>query len=105
MASQASLLTRLTVRTGETDRELLDELLAEATDIYMDHRFPHGDRPAEVEDRYAGLVLLMAIDLYYKIGAEGQMSHSENGISRTYSSGWVSKDLVSQIVPYCGVVS
>lgn len=103
-----ALIDRLQVRTGESDTALLNEILTEATDIYLSCRFPNKttDRPTEVEPSYEGIVLLMAVELYERIGAEGQTAHSENGVSRSYSGGgWVSKDLMGRIVPYCGVVS
>lgn len=38
--------------------------------------------------------------IYGKIGAEGQISHSENGISRTWEDdGWF-----ADVVPYCEVL-
>jgi len=100
-----ALIDRLEIRTGETDEDLLDEILQEAVDTYMDCRFPNtADRPSTVEPQYEGLVLQMAVDIYNKIGAEGQRSHSENGVSRSYSGDWVSKDLLARIVPFCGVI-
>lgn len=99
-----ALLERLQIRTGETDRELLDEVIAEAKEIYVACRWPNQrNRPVEPEPEAEGLVLRMAIDIYNKIGAEGQRGHSENGISRSYSGDWVSHDLLAQIVPICGV--
>jgi len=38
-----------------------------------------------------------------KIGAEGQLSHSENGVSRQYESSWISEQLLSEVVPIVGV--
>lgn len=96
-------LERLKKRTGETDEDLLNDLLETAGEIILSVRFPNSEWPDEVEDRYKGLQIRIALDLYNKRGAEGEISHSENGISRTYTAGWVSKDLLAEIVPYCGV--
>ena len=42
----------------------------------------------------------MCISSIAKYGAEGESLHSENGISRTYSSGGdYPKELLSQIIP------
>lgn len=57
-----------------------------------------------LEPRYLDLQYRIAIDLYNKTGAEGQLSHSENGISRNYESSWVSQELLNEIVPMCEVV-
>ena len=43
---------------------------------------------------------MACIDIYSKVGAEGQISHSENGISRTYKSEWITFDLLSKFPNY-----
>ena len=96
-------LERLTARTGEANQDILEDLLETAKEIILSVRFPNSEWPDEVEDRYKGLQIRIALDLYNKRGAEGETAHSENGISRTYTAGWVSKDLLAEIVPYCGV--
>lgn len=55
----------------------------------------------QVEERYHNIQIKMAIELYNKQGVEGQTSHSENGISRTYESTDISDHLLSQITPVC----
>lgn len=52
-----------------------------------------------VENKYQSLQVQMAIELYNKQGVEGEVSHSENGISRGYSSTFISKNLLDQITP------
>jgi hypothetical protein len=42
--------------------------------------------------------------MYNKLGVEGQTSHSENGVSRSYSSASVSEELLREITPKVGVV-
>ena len=39
-------------------------------------------------------------DVYAKVGAEGQTGHSENGISRSYDSAWISPKLLSGLPNY-----
>lgn len=46
----------------------------------------------------------IACYLLNKIGAEGETSHSENGISRTYESASVPNSMLKDIVPLVGVV-
>lgn len=48
-------------------------------------------------------IIRAAVELYNKRGAEGQTGHSENGISRTYDSGTISKSLIGEVVPFVGV--
>ena len=50
-------------------------------------------------------VLAMAcIEVYGKVGAEGQATHSENGISRTYESAWVSGKIHSNFPNYVTII-
>ena len=104
-------LTKLKKRTGETDDELLAVLLDDAKYAILNRRFPFGDFPVDaegntvVEARYLDLQYRIALDLYNKQGAEGQLSHKENGIDRTFESSWISEQLLKEVIPYCGVTS
>nr|DAH82986.1 MAG TPA: hypothetical protein [Caudoviricetes sp.] len=40
--------------------------------------------------------------MYNRLGASGQLSHSENGIDRKWSSEWVSEQLLNEIIPKVG---
>lgn len=52
------------------------------------------------DEKYEYLIIPFCISAIAKIGAEGQVSHTENGVSRGYSSSMdYPKDLVKQIIP------
>lgn len=52
------------------------------------------------DKKYKNLIIPMCVYAISKYGAEGELLHSENGISRTYSSaGDYPKELISQITP------
>ena len=52
------------------------------------------------DEKYEYLIIPFCISAIAKIGAEGQTSHSENGVSRQYGSSMdYPKDLVRQIIP------
>lgn len=101
----------------EPDDGILEEMLESAKNVILTRRFPYGDwptifvedengKPEEVtvvEPRYQDLQIRIAEDMYNRIGASGQLSHSENGISRSWGSEWVSEELLQEIVPYVGV--
>lgn len=57
-----------------------------------------------LEPRYLDLQYRCAIDLYNRTGAEGQMSHDENGIYRTWGAEWISQELLNEVVPMVGVI-
>lgn len=99
-------IDRLKLRLGVDDisEGLLQELLDAAQDIIFEHRFPYSEYPDKVERRYEGLQIQIATELYSKMGAEGQVGHSENGISRSWQSADVSDALLSRITPIAKVV-
>ena len=46
------------------------------------------------------MIIPLAITSFAKIGAEGQTSHSENGVVRNYTSGGdYPKDMLDEIIP------
>ena len=98
-------LERLKIRITETtnDREL-EDILESAKAVIMSRRFPFSDHPDELENKYKDLQIRIAVEMFNKRGAEGETSHSENGISRSYASANVSEDLLKEITPKVGVV-
>ena len=85
------------------DDDTGNDLLDTASDIIMQRRYPFEEWPDELEKRYWGLQIRIAVDLYNKIGAEGETAHSENGVSRTYGAENVSTDLLAEIIPKAGL--
>lgn len=52
------------------------------------------------EDKYRGIVVRLAICSFAKMGAEGQLAHSENKVSRTYAgASEFPNDILKEIVP------
>ena len=107
------LLKSLKVRLGASDTgqdALLSEMLDAAKWAYAELRFPatsytvDEDGAPVVEPRYSGWVISAAVELYNKLGAEGQTGHNENGVNRTYESADLSASLRSRITPVVGVV-
>lgn len=85
----------------DADAEFLLETAKAAINA---RRYPFGEPPDELERRYSNLQLRIAIELYNKAGAEGETGHSENGISRSYSSAWISEELLSEVTPKARVL-
>lgn len=105
-----NVLDRLRLKTGESDEEMLYDLLETAKYAILARRFPFADYPTDnggnviLEARYQDLQYRIALDLYNKMGAEGQLSHSENGVSRAYESSWISAQLLEEVTPFVGAV-
>ena len=85
--------------------ELLLSLLENAEGIVLNRRYPFGaPEGAVVPAIYEHIQLQIAVELFSKMGAEGQTAHGENGVSRTYESADVSPSLLKRIVPVWGSV-
>lgn len=85
--------------------ELLLSLLEIAEGIVLNRRYPFGaPEGVAVPAIYEHIQLQIAVELFSKMGAEGQTAHGENGVSRTYESADVSPSLLKRIVPVCGSV-
>lgn len=103
------ILERLKLRVTdpgqpEPDDSVLEACLDEARAEIMSRRFPYGEWPSEIEQRYANLQIRIAMEIYDRIGMEGELAHSENGITRSFESSTVSSKLLEQVTPFCGVV-
>ena len=85
--------------------DLLELLVKQAESIVLNRRYPYGiPVDATVPAHYEQIQIRIAVELYSKMGAEGQTTHKENGIERAWESAEVSSSLLKQIVPLCGSV-
>lgn len=96
----ATLKRKATARGFVIDNDTaVDEVMDAISALNERRRFV----PTETElyeDKYTGLILRMAICAISKYGAEGQTSHSENGIGRDYDGGSTyPKSMMQEIVP------
>lgn len=85
------------------DEKILESELLAAESMILNKMYPFGyPEGTVVPSRYERLQIKLAVELYSKRGAEGQVSMSENGISRTWSEV---SGILKQILPMCGTVS
>lgn len=67
------------------------------------HYIPTEEIP--LEEKYNELQIELAISSISRYGAEGQVSHSENGINRSYENGSdYPASMLDNIVPLIGVI-
>ena len=72
----------------------------------LNRRYPFGiPADATVPAQYEHIQLQIALELFSKRGAEGQIEHTENGIGRKYESADISSTLLKRITPLTGSVS
>ena len=86
--------------------ELLSYLLEQSEGIILNRRYPFGaPEGVSLSPFHEQIQLRIAVELFSKMGAEGQLSHSENGVSRTWEAGDVSPSLLKLIIPCVGSVT
>ena len=84
---------------------LLSFLLEQAEGIILNRRYPFGaPEGVTLSPLHEQIQIRMAVELFSKMGAEGQLEHAENGITRKWEAGDVSSSLLRQIIPVCGSV-
>ena len=102
--TEAEKLVLLKSMTGETDEDVLSAYLGLAGDKVCRKAWPFDPSRTEVPDRYAGVQVEVAAHLLNKRGAEGEIMHSENGISRSYADGDVPAALLRDVLPCAAVI-
>lgn len=101
-------LTRLSalITPDTASDDLLLYLLEQAEGIVLNKRYPFGvPDGAVVPVQYEHIQIRVALELFSKMGAEGQIAHKENGVDRTYEAADVSPSLLRGILPLVGTVS
>ena len=97
-------LAMLKTITGEEDEDMLSTYLSLAGSKILAKAYPYQEDITEVPAQYAYLQVEIAAYLLNKRGAEGQISHTENGVSRSYENGDVPSSMLRSVTPCCGVI-
>lgn len=100
-------LQELKIRLGIKDNskdDLLSLLISDAEKAILNRLYPYENANNKLPMNYKNKQLEIAIYLYNRQGSEGEISHNENGISRSYESSSIPNSMLKDIVPYCGVV-
>lgn len=97
-------IERLKVRIPEATEAELEDVFESAKDVILSRCFVSVSSASD-EDKALALVehrekvLNAAVVIYNMRGVEGQNSHSENGIARSYEDCAGMKTILQQIVP------
>ena len=93
---------RVAIAPDTADDDVLLSEIQSAETMILNRMYPFGcPEDAVIPRRYERLQIKLAVELFTQRGAEGQLSHSENGTSRTWPAA---NRILAQIVPYCGSV-
>lgn len=102
--ANSQMLTQLKALTKESDESLLTTLLSIAEAKVLNRLYPYDDTKTVVPSRYRENVLEIAVYFYNRRGSEGETSHDEGDIRRTYGSASVPEDMFAGIISECGVI-
>jgi hypothetical protein len=103
--TDAEKLTALKAMVGGSDTdEVLSTYLSLAGSKIIAKAYPYKTDVTEVPAQYEYLQLEIAAYMLNKRGAEGQVTHTENGVQRQYENADVPPSMLKAITPYCGVI-
>ena len=101
---RAKQIERLKLLSGETDEKILSAFLDIAGERIIRRAYPFRHDISFVPVEYHSIQVDIALYLLNKRGAEGEISHNENGISRSYESADVPDSMMKHIVPHAAVL-
>lgn len=97
-------LIALKAMVGSSDSdEVLSTYLKLAGRKIIARAYPYDDTVTEVPTQYDTLQCEIAAYMLNKRGAEGQTSHSENGITRAYENADIPSSMLKIVTPHCGI--
>lgn len=90
---------------GQVPPELLIDFVVEK---YKQHRcFPKSFSEEKIERdmrNHLSTMAMAVVDIFVKTGAEGQTSHTENGITRVYENAYISESVFKDVFPYVDIL-
>lgn len=93
-------IARVKIKYPEAQDAQIEFELEMAAETINDIRGYTSTEERPIEDKYLGLQVLLTVEALSKYGAEGEKSHSDNGVSRVYENGSpYSTALLSRIIP------
>ena len=89
--------------TNEDNR--LKLIIMNAREIILNRRYiSYSKRPEEFPLQFVMTSIAVAIYIYNRIGAEGEIAHSEGGISRSYKETDIPNSLLVDVTPLMEVI-
>ena len=88
-----------------TYEKFIERLLEDSKYIALSLRYPYQDYSnVELPSKFKNWQLRCCEELYNQIGNQGIKSYSENGLSWTRDSGYISNELRGEIEPIVGYI-
>ena len=105
ITSESDKITLVQGMCGEEDVDVISAYLYIAGQKILRRAFPYDRSRSEVPEEYTHLQLEATVYLLNKRGAEGEASHTENGVSRSYENADLPDSMLREIIPMGGLVS
>lgn len=102
--TEAEKISMVKAMTGEADEATVLAYLNIAGSKICRKAYPFAETEMNVPPKYEYTQVEIAVYLLNKRGAEGETSHSENGISRTYENADIPASLMREIVPMASTI-
>lgn len=97
-------LEKLSILVGENvSGEILSTYLDIAKEKVLNRLYPFERLTDDVPEKYEHIQLNVACYLINKRGAEGETSHNENGVNRSYENADVPDSMFNELVPFGGL--
>ena len=92
----------MTMLDGDVSVEIADTYLELAEKAVLNLAFPFGNGTETMPEKYEEVQIEIAAYLISKRGAEGEVTHTEGGVTRTYESADLPLALRTRITPKAG---
>ena len=102
MTDTEKLNKLMTMLDDDVSTNVANTFLETAEKAVINLAFPFGDGSEVMPEKYEEVQIEIAAYLISKRGAEGEVSHSEGGVSRTYESADIPLALRTRITPKAG---
>lgn len=102
MTDAEKLNKLMTMLDDDVSTNVANTFLEAAEKAVINLAFPFGDGSEVMPEKYEEVQIEIAAYLISKRGAEGEVSHSEGGVSRTYESADIPLALRTRITPKAG---
>lgn len=90
--------------TEETDETLLISYLVLAETKILNHLYPFETEERNLPHKYDSVHVELASHLISRIGMEGEIARTENGVVHEFQNGDVPDHILKKIIPYAGVL-
>ena len=102
--STATMIKKVKALSPETSDGAISVYLDMSVQAILDKLYPFSGleeyyRVDDLPKKYESLAVRICIYLIRKEGAEGQLTHIENGVHRSYESADIPQSMLNEIVP------